>query len=113
MLWALALAVFAIITTELGIIGLLLQLVSQRSISATQVGLLVSAYAVVVAITGPFMTLLMSGWNKKHVLLGVMLLFVMSGGFQSHFKEVQGTKLHYSKPLAGFAIPAHSLASGS
>jgi predicted MFS family arabinose efflux permease len=77
-LWALALAVFAIITTELGIIGLLLQLVSQRGISAKEVGLLVSAYAMVVAVTGPFMTLLMSRWDKKKVLLGVMLLFVLS-----------------------------------
>jgi len=78
LLWALALAVFAIITTELGIIGLLLQLVSQRGISAAEVGLLISAYAIVVAATGPFATLLMSRWNKKHILLGIMLLFVVS-----------------------------------
>ncbi|MBT2338034.1 MULTISPECIES: MFS transporter [Pseudomonas] len=78
LLWALALAVFAIITTELGIIGLLLQLVSQRGFSAAEVGLLVSAYAIVVAVTGPFTTLLMSRWNKKHILLGIMLLFVIT-----------------------------------
>lgn len=77
-LLTLALAVFAVITTELAIIGLLPQLAQQLQVSATEVGMLVSMYAVVVAVTGPFVTLLVSGWNKKLLLLAIMLIFVAS-----------------------------------
>ncbi|KAF5271634.1 hypothetical protein FQR65_LT05255 [Abscondita terminalis] len=78
LLLILSLAVFGIITTELSIIGLLPQLMNQLNINAAKVGLLISAYALVVTITGPFMTLLMLGLNKKLVLLSIMLLFVVS-----------------------------------
>jgi predicted MFS family arabinose efflux permease len=78
LLLILSLAIFGIITTELSIIGLLPQLISQLNINAAEVGLLISAYALVVTITGPFITLLMLGLNKKSVLLSIMLLFVVS-----------------------------------
>jgi predicted MFS family arabinose efflux permease len=84
LLLTLALAVFAVITTELAIIGLLPQLARQLQVSATEVGLLVSMYAVVVAVTGPFVTLLVSGWNKKRVLLAIMLIFVGSNLFNAY-----------------------------
>jgi MFS transporter, DHA1 family, inner membrane transport protein len=78
LLLILSLAVFGIITTELSIIGLLPQLMNQLNINAAEVGLLISAYALVVTITGPFITLLMLGLNKKLVLLSIMSLFVIS-----------------------------------
>lgn len=78
LLLILSLAVFGIITTELSIIGLLPQLMSHLNINAAEVGLLISAYAFVVTITGPFITLLMTSLNKKYVLLGILLLFVVS-----------------------------------
>ena len=78
LLLILSLAVFGIITTELSIIGLLPQLMNQLNINAAKVGFLISAYALVVTITGPFITLLMLGLNKKLVLLSIMLLFVVS-----------------------------------
>ncbi|ORM65486.1 MFS transporter [Pantoea rodasii] len=78
LLLTLSVAVFGVITTEIGIIGLLPKLVSQLHVTATQVGFLVSIYALVVAVTGPFITLLVSGLNKKHVLLVILLVFVIS-----------------------------------
>lgn len=78
LLLILSLAVFGIITTELSIIGLLPQLMTHLHINAAEVGLLISAYAFVVTITGPFITLLMTRLNKKYVLLSIMLLFVVS-----------------------------------
>ncbi len=78
LLLALSVAVFGVITTEMGIIGLLPKLVSQLHITVSQVGLLVSLYALIVAITGPFITLLLSGLNKKVVLLTILLVFVVS-----------------------------------
>lgn len=78
LLLILSLAVFGIITTELSIIGLLPQLMSHLNINVAEVGLLISAYAFVVTITRPFITLLMTSLNKKYVLLGILSLFVVS-----------------------------------
>jgi MFS transporter, DHA1 family, inner membrane transport protein len=87
LLLALSLAVFGIITTELSIIGLLPQLMSQLNISAAEVGLLVSAYAIVVATTGPFITLLVLSWNKKYLLLGILFVFVISNLIYAHTRN--------------------------
>ncbi|TLY48326.1 MAG: MFS transporter [Gammaproteobacteria bacterium] len=87
LLLALSLAVFGIITTELSIIGLLPQLMSKLHINAAEVGLLISAYAFVVTITGPFITLLMIRLNKKYVLLSIMLLFVVSNLVYAYTNE--------------------------
>lgn len=78
LLLALSVAVFGVITTEIAIIGLLPKLVSQLHVTPTQVGFLVSIYAVIVAITGPFITLLLSGLNKKTVLLTILAVFIVS-----------------------------------
>lgn len=78
LLLALSVAVFGVITTEIAIIGLLPKLVSQLHVTPTQVGFLVSIYAVIVAITGPFITLLLSGLNKKTVLMTILVVFIVS-----------------------------------
>lgn len=75
---ALVVAVFGVITTEMGIIGLLPKLTSQLNVSAAQVGLLVSLYALIVAVTGPFITLGLSKFNKKTVLLSILFVFIVS-----------------------------------
>jgi predicted MFS family arabinose efflux permease len=78
LLLALSVAVFGVITTEIAIIGLLPKLVSQLHVTPTQVGFLVSIYAIVVAVTGPFITLMLSGLNKKTVLLSILVVFIVS-----------------------------------
>lgn len=78
LLLALSVAVFGVITTEIAIIGLLPKLVSQLHVTPTQVGFLVSVYAIIVAITGPFITLMLSGFNKKYVLLTILIVFIIS-----------------------------------
>ncbi|MFD0621254.1 MFS transporter [Paenibacillus sp. GCM10027629] len=74
----LALGVFGIITTEMGIIGVLPQVIQKFNISASQAGWLISIFALVVAVSGPFLTLLTSGMNRKIVLLTAVLLFAIS-----------------------------------
>ncbi|SCW28960.1 Major Facilitator Superfamily protein [Paenibacillus tianmuensis] len=74
----LALGVFGIITTEMGIIGVLPQVTQKFNISASQAGWLVSIFALVVAVSGPFLTLLASGMNRKFILLTAVLLFAIS-----------------------------------
>jgi len=74
---ALALSAFAIGTTEFVIVGLLPTMAQGLNISIPSVGLLVSLYALGVAIGAPVLTALTSRWNRKHVLLSVMGLFVI------------------------------------
>ncbi|MBD2781403.1 MFS transporter [Xenorhabdus szentirmaii] len=50
----------------------------QLNVTPTQVGFLVSIYAIVVAVTGPFITLMLSGYNKKYILLSILLVFIIS-----------------------------------
>ncbi|WP_340008963.1 MFS transporter [Paenibacillus sp. FSL K6-0276] len=74
----LALGVFGIITTEMGIIGVLPQITQKFNITTSQTGWLVSIFALVVAISGPFLTLLASGINRKVILLTAVLIFAIS-----------------------------------
>lgn len=74
----LALGVFGIITTEMGIIGVLPQVTKKFNISTSQAGLLVSIFSLVVAISGPFLTLLASGINRKVILLTAVFIFSIS-----------------------------------
>ncbi|MFJ2046690.1 MFS transporter [Paenibacillus taichungensis] len=74
----LALGVFAIITTEVGIIGVLPLITQKFNITAAQAGWLVSIFALVVAVSGPFLTLLVYGINRKTILLTAVLLFAIS-----------------------------------
>ncbi|MGO4109216.1 MFS transporter [Paenibacillus sp. YAF4_2] len=77
-IYILAFGVFGIINTEMGVIGIMPQISQQFGISASQTGLLVSLFALAVAIAGPVMPLLFSGMNRKRVMLLVIGLFVIS-----------------------------------
>lgn len=74
----LALGVFGIITTEMGIIGVLPQVSDKFGITASDAGWLVGVFALVVAVTGPFTTLFTSGINRKTVLLVAIAVFAIS-----------------------------------
>ncbi len=71
----LALGVFGIITTEIGIVGVLPLVAERFSVSTADTGWLVSVFALVVAVSGPFMVLLTSGMNRKSVLMGSIAVF--------------------------------------
>ncbi len=87
----LALGVFGIITTEMGIIGVLPQVTQKFNVSAAQAGWLVSIFSLVVAISGPFLTLLVSGMNRKVILLIAVFSFVISNivyAYTTHFEAM-------------------------
>ncbi|MDQ0641185.1 putative MFS family arabinose efflux permease [Pedobacter sp. W3I1] len=69
----------AVITTEFGIIGILPQVAEHYQISIDKAGYLLSAFALVIALTGPFMTLLASGFNRKKVMLTAIFIFLITG----------------------------------
>lgn len=76
-LLALTLSAFAIGTTEFVIVGLIPTMAADLNVSLPSAGLLVSLYALGVAIGAPVLTALTGKWNRKHVLLSVMSLFVV------------------------------------
>ncbi|NOI69206.1 MFS transporter [Vibrio owensii] len=76
-LLALTLSAFAIGTTEFVIVGLIPTMAADLNVSLPSAGLLVSLYALGVAIGAPVLTALTSKMNRKHVLLAVMGLFVV------------------------------------
>jgi len=76
-LFALTLSAFAIGTTEFVIVGLIPTMAADLSVSLPSAGLLVSLYALGVAVGAPVLTALTGNWPRKKVLLAVMSLFVL------------------------------------
>lgn len=76
-LLALSLAVFSVGTAELIIAGILPDLSADFGIDIPTAGLLVTAYAVAVAVGGPIFAMLTSHLPRKRLIVGVMALFVL------------------------------------
>ena len=75
-LFALTLGAFAIGTTEFVIVGLIPTIANQLQVSLPSAGLLVSLYALGVAIGAPVLTALTGRVPRKTLLLALMLLFI-------------------------------------
>lgn len=76
-LFALTLSAFAIGTTEFVIVGLVPTIAQDLGVSLPSAGLLVSLYALGVAVGAPVLTALTGRWRRKTVLLTIMALFVL------------------------------------
>ena len=76
-LWALTLSAFAIGTTEFVIVGLLPTIAADLGVTLPSAGLLVSLYAVGVAIGAPVLTALSGRIPRKQLLLGLMVIFTI------------------------------------
>lgn len=76
-LFALALGVFGIGTTEFAIVGLLPEISAALNVSIARAGLLVTGYAVGVAIGGPILAILTNRMSRKSALLVLIGLFVI------------------------------------
>lgn len=74
----LTIGVFGIINTEMGVIGILPLIAEHFNVTVPQAGWVVSAFALVVAISGPTMPLLFSGVNRKRVMILTLSIFVIS-----------------------------------
>ncbi|KMQ61591.1 sugar transporter [Chryseobacterium angstadtii] len=68
----------AVITTEFGVIGILPQIAEHYQIGIDKAGWLLSAFALIIALTGPFMTLLMSGFDRRKVMLAAIAVFLLT-----------------------------------
>ncbi|AOW14878.1 MFS sugar transporter [Hydrogenophaga crassostreae] len=76
-LWALTLSAFAIGTTEFVIVGLIPTIADSLNVSVPSAGLLVSLYALGVAVGAPVLTALTGRVPRKQLLLGLMALFTV------------------------------------
>ncbi|MBD8847282.1 MFS transporter [Priestia megaterium] len=77
LIFILTIGVFGILNTEMGIVGILPSIADHFHVSISKAGLLVSLFALAVAISGPIMPLLFSGINRKKVMLLVLGVFVL------------------------------------
>lgn len=71
-----ALGLFGVYTIEFGVVGILPVIIERFHITAAQAGFLVSSFALIIALFGPFMVLLMSRFNRKRIM--TMSLFVFA-----------------------------------
>lgn len=77
LIFILTFGVFGILNTEMGVIGIMPLIADDFNVSITQAGLIVSLFALAVAISGPTLPLLFSGMNRKKVMLLVLGIFFL------------------------------------
>ncbi|MGE6487026.1 MFS transporter [Paenisporosarcina sp. NPDC076898] len=76
-LWALAISAFGIGTTEFVPVGLLASIAQDLDIGITLAGLLISGYAVGVAVGAPLLTALTNRISRKTLLISLMFVFIV------------------------------------
>ena len=77
-IFLLSAAGFTILTTEFVIIGLLPPMARDLHVSVSQAGLLVTLFAVTVAVVGPLLTARVAHHERKTLFVGTLLLFAGS-----------------------------------
>ena len=74
----LAIAAFVIVTTEFIIVGLLPSLARDLNISVSAAGQLVTLFAFTVMLAGPFLTAMVSHFERKRLFVFILALFAVS-----------------------------------
>src|SRR5712671_565621 len=74
--WILTLSAFAIGTAEFVIAGVLPQVAGSLGITEGQAGNLITTYALAIVVGGPILTLWLARFEKRKVLIGLMMLFI-------------------------------------
>ena len=100
-LFALTIAAYAIGTTEFVIVGLLPTVAADLHITLPLAGLIVSVYALGVTFGAPILTALTGRLERKHLLLGLMALFV-AGNMLAALSPVYAVLL-VARVLSAFA----------
>jgi MFS transporter, DHA1 family, inner membrane transport protein len=103
-IFILILSVFAAITTEMGIVGVLPQITEKFQITTSQAGLLISIFALIVALCGPFITLIVSGFNRKSLLLMIMFILAITNTVNAYSSSFGLTLLFRIIPALFLAL---------
>ncbi|MFT4053802.1 MAG: MFS transporter [Novosphingobium sp.] len=96
-LFALALAAFAVGTTEFVIIALIPEMARDLAVSVPTAGLLVSLYAVAITVGSPILTALMGTLQRRPLAIGLMVIFTLGN-------LLAGVAPNYGVLLAGRII---------
>jgi predicted MFS family arabinose efflux permease len=102
-IYILALGAFGIITTEFGVIGILPNISREFDVSIDTAGWLLSAFAITVAISSPFITAFTTKINRKLLLCLVLGVFVLSNLLSSI--STNFTMLMVARVLPAFLHP--------
>lgn len=92
----LTIGVFSIINTEMGVIGILPLLSTTYGVDIATAGLLVSLFALAVSIAGPTLPLLLSGFDRKKIMILVLGMFTVCNvisAFAANFNIVLITRV--------------------
>lgn len=87
----LTVGVFGILNTEMGIVGLIPYVVERFGVTVPDAGLLVSVFALIVAIAGPTMPLLFSRMNRRTVMLLALGVFTVCNTVADFCETVEVT----------------------
>ncbi|WBV57573.1 MFS transporter [Chryseobacterium daecheongense] len=102
-IYILALGAFGIITTEFGVIGILPNISREFNVSIDTAGWLLSAFALTVAVSSPFITAFTTKINRKLLLCMVLGVFVLSNLLSSI--STSFTMLMVARVLPAFLHP--------
>lgn len=105
LIFILAVGVFGILNTEMGVIGILPALADHFNVSVPTAGLMVSLFALAIAIAGPTLPLVFSRINRKKVMLLVLAIFII-GNIISIF-TTNFTVALIARVIPGFFHPVY------
>ncbi|MCX4390388.1 MFS transporter [Micromonospora peucetia] len=113
-LYLLAVAVFAMGTSEFMLAGLLPDIASDLGVTVGAAGLLTSAFAVGMVVGAPLMAGLARNWPRRSSLLGFVLVFLAAhvvGATTSDFSILLATRVVAALANAGFLAVALTTAT--
>jgi len=99
----LAVAAFVIVTTEFLIVGLLPALARDLSITVATAGQLVTLFAVVVMVCGPFLTAWLANVDRKKLFVAVLVLFAATNALAAVAQNIWVLAL--ARLLPALALP--------
>ena len=99
----LAIAAFVIVTTEFLIVGLLPALARELGIAVSSAGQLVTLFAVVVMLCGPFLTAWLANVDRKRLFVAILVLFAASNALAAMAPNIW--VLAIARLLPALALP--------
>lgn len=87
-IYTMMLGTFGVLSTEIGVVGILPQISQYFNVDITQAGLFVSLFALTIAICGIFMPLIFSKFDRKKsfiLVLAIFTIFSTVGAFVTDF----------------------------
>nr|WP_310975915.1 MULTISPECIES: MFS transporter [unclassified Amycolatopsis] len=114
-LYLLALAVFAMGTSEFMLAGLVPGIAAAFAVPAAQAGYLTSAFAAGMVAGAPLMAALSRSWRRRTALLCFLALFALThvvGGLTTSFAVLLATRVLAAVANAGFLAVALTAATG-